>query len=346
MDSGLLAMLVDPADGSPLTPADDGRSLLGGSGARYEVRDGIPRFVRSHDAGQDQTRDSFGWKWEQRDGYESAAVRAHGRAWFLERYGFPDTAALRAALAGRRVLDLGCGAGFSSSLWLGDDEGDPWQGTWVGMDISTAVDVARERLGGVPGRHFVQADALELPFAPGAFDVVIAEGVLHHTPSTRAALASAARLLAPGGEAWFYVYRRKGPIREFSDDHVRAIVAVMPPEEAWAALRPLTLLGQALAETGATVTVPEDVGVLGIPAGTYPVQRLFYWHVAKAFWNETYSFEESNLTNFDWYHPTYSHRQSEDEVRSWCAELGLQVEHFDIDAAGITVRAVREDGAG
>ncbi len=28
-------------------------------------------------------------------------------------------------------------------------------------------------------------------------------------------------LLAPGGELMFYVYRRKAPIREFTDDYVR-----------------------------------------------------------------------------------------------------------------------------
>jgi arsenite methyltransferase len=341
----LLGLLADPVDGAALREAADGTPeagdgwLEGGGGRRYAVRDGIPRFVESHDAGQDQTGESFGWKWAQRDAYERPGMLPGARAWLLHRYGFETAAAMRACLGERRVLDLGCGAGFSAALWLGDDERDPFGGTYIGADLSSAVDVARDRLGGRPNRHFVQADALALPFARGAVDVVIAEGVLHHTPSTRAALASAVSILRPGGEVWCYVYRRKSPLREYADDFVRDQIAPLPPEQAWELMRPLTLLGKALEETGAVVTVPEDVSVLGIPAGTYPVQRLFYWHVAKVFWNADWGLDASQLTNFDWYHPRYAHRQSEDEVRAWCGELGLAIEHFDVDDAGYTVRA-------
>lgn len=62
--------------------------------------------------------------------------------------------------------------------------------------------------------------------------------MLHHTDDTRAALAALTRHLKPGGRILFYVYRRKGPIREFTDDHVRAKLQAMTPEEAWAALMP------------------------------------------------------------------------------------------------------------
>jgi len=170
---------------------------------------------------------------------------------------------------------------------------------------------------------------------------VFSEGVLHHTPSTRPALASATRVLAPGGEVLFYVYRRKAPLREFADDHIRGLVAGLPPDEAWAAMEPLTELARALHETGATVHVPHDVEVLGIPAGTYPVQRLLYWHVAKLFWNPDFAFEENQHVNFDWYHPRYAHRQSEEEVRAWCEELGLDIARFDRQESGFTVRAVK-----
>ena len=79
--------------------------------------------------------------------------------------------------------------------------------------------------------------------------------------------------------------------------------AGMSPEEAWEALRPLTRLGQALAELETEVDVPEDVPLLGIQAGRYDVQRLIYWHVAKLFWNARMTFEENNHLNFDWYAP-------------------------------------------
>ena len=76
--------------------------------------------------------------------------------------------------------------------------------------------------------------------------------------------------------------------------------------------------------------MPEDVPLLGISAGRHDVQRLIYWHFAKLFWNPELSFEENNHVNFDWYHPRYAHRQTEDEVRRWCDDAGLEIVRLDV----------------
>ena len=343
LSDALLRLLVDPLNGTPLRWSDGGGAgggrLLGGDGRSYPVVGGIPRFVDYRDGNQEQTSRSFGYKWGQRDTYESPAMLAQARAWLQKRHGFASLEALRDYFAGRRsILDAGCGSGFSASLWM-----DPgWRGgTWVGADISEAIDVAKVRLGWIPGTSFVQADILNLPFPAGAFDTIFSEGVMHHTPSTERALKALARHLSPGGDFLFYVYRKKAPLREFADDHIRAIVSALPPEAAWEALRPLTRLGQALAELNVQVDVPEDVPLLGIKAGRHDIQRLIYWHFAKMFWSAPLSLEENNHVNFDWYHPRYAHRQTEEEVRRWCAEAGLDIRRFDLDDAGFTVRATR-----
>jgi SAM-dependent methyltransferase len=207
--------------------------------------------------------------------------------------------------------------------------------------------VAQERLGFLERTHFIQADVLQFPFPDGGFDTVFSEGVIHHTPSTEQALRSLVSVLAPGGEILFYVYRRKGPVREFSDDYIRDTVSSLPPQEAWDVLRPLTKLGQALAELHVDVQVPEDIPYLGIKAGCYDVQRLLYWNFAKLYWNEALSFEENHHVNFDWYHPRYAHRHTEEEIRRWCDEAGLSIIHFDTEEkAGYTVRAVKNQCAG
>jgi ubiquinone/menaquinone biosynthesis C-methylase UbiE len=212
---------------------------------------------------------------------------------------------------------------------------------YVGADISTAVDVALQRLGHLPNVQFIQGDALQLPFGDGAFDTVFSEGVLHHTPSTRAAIASGARVLAPGGEFHFYVYKKKAPLREFADDHVRKELAALSNDEAWDAMRALTELGKALAEMNQTLELPHDIGVLGLRKGTFNLQRFFYNNVAKVFWNESMSFEENVHVNFDWYRPAYAHRQTPEEVSAWCGEAGLDIRRMEVDDSGITVIAVK-----
>lgn len=349
MRSALVELLVDPETKEPLTleeptygaPDDIVEAKLRSRGGRvYPIVRGIPRFVVIEDEQQRQTAGSFGFKWAQRANWESPEMLGRHGQWLAQRYGFGTPEDMCSFFRRRRrILDAGCGGGWSAGTWLDAR----WHGaTWVGVDISAAIDVAQDRFRALAGTHFVQADVLALPFPDETFDTVFSEGVLHHTPSTELALKAVVAALAPGGEILFYVYRKKGPVREFTDDYVRQIVACLAPQEAWDKLRPLTRLGQALTELRAEVDVPEDIPYLGIKAGRYDVQRLIYWHFAKLFWNDALSFEENNHVNFDWYHPRYAHRHTEDEVRGWCTEAGLQIVHFDVEESGITVRAIKE----
>jgi SAM-dependent methyltransferase len=341
----LLEVLVDPLKHRPLTFQEEDSRLVAEDGEVYPVVAGIPRFVKTDDPDQVQTQGAFSYKWNRRQTFDWQLVRgddAPQNAWLLEKYGFSSVADwTRAFSPASRVLDLGCGAGVASWPWL---TSDAWTGStmWVGADISDAIDVAARNLGHVPNTHFVQADALRLPFPEAAFDIILSEGVLHHTPSTKDAIASAARALRPGGAIYFYVYRQKGPIREFTDDHVRQAIAGMSDPEAWEAMGSLTELARRLSDLHVTVELPEDIPLLGIAAGKHDVQRLIYWNFAKLYWNDLLTFDENVHVNFDWYRPRYAHRQTEAEVREWCDLAGLRIRRFHTQESGFTVVAVRD----
>lgn len=350
MHKSALAVLVDPVSKNSLQLEEQVASngeiergvLRNSQGQEYPIRNGIPRFVDTEDAGQRQTQASFGFKWNRQESYENEQFANTYHDWLIGKYGFSNAQDMRDFFAGRqRILEAGCGSGLSASMWLDDS----WQGDskpqWFGVDISNAVDIAAQRLGSFPGTNFLQADILNLPFAANSFDTIFSEGVLHHTPSTERALKSLAALLTPNGEIMFYVYRKKGPVREFTDDYVRSVLSPLPPEAAWEMLRPLTRLAQSLSELNVEVDVPEDIPYLGIKAGRQDVQRLIYWHFAKLFWNEDFGFEGSNHVNFDWYHPRYAHRQTESDIRRWCEEVSLDVTYLDEQESGFTVRAIK-----
>lgn len=361
MHKSLVDFLVDPETKEPLGLASEtdvrGDDVLEGAlrsrrGREYPVTRGIPRFVEANDAGQEQTGESFGYKWRRQGTFDEPETIAWARTWLLERYGFADASDLRRHFAAAgRVLDAGCGSGYSAALWLEPGWSGGSDSVWFGVDYSEAVDVARERLGHVENTHFIQADVNHLPFAGGSFGAAFSEGVLHHTPSTEHAFESVAASVRAGGELLVYVYRRKGPIREFSDDFLRDELAPLPPDEALERMRPLTELARALARLDGHVIVHRDVPELGIEAGEYPVQRFVYWHFLKAFWNDAFTFEANNLVNFDWYHPRYAHRHTENDLRAWCSRLGLEVTRLDAQESGFTLRAsklgeaVRDAGA-
>lgn len=310
--------------------------MLGGQ--QFVMRDGIPRSKVLVSAAQAQTEETFGFKWKKRDTFESPASLARMRAWLVERYGDPVKASWLGDHGERPLLiDAGCGAGMSG-LELFAPLVPKLR--YVGIDVSAAVDVALDRFNerGLSA-GFMQADISNLPLRPGTVDLIFSEGVLHHTNSTSGALVSLAKLLKRGGRFLFYVYRKKGPVREFTDDFVRAQLQTMRPQEAWQAMEPLTQLGIALGELNVEVNIPEPIALLGIPAGKINVQRLFYWHVAKAFYRSDLNFDEMNHINYDWYAPANAHRQSVEEVRQWCGECGLSIEREVVEEAGITIIA-------
>lgn len=112
-----------------------------------------------------------------------------------------------------KVLDLGCGIGF----WLVEF----WQRGYrnlTGADLSDAsLEIARKRceLYGVDAA-FHQANAEALDFADASFDHVNCQGVIHHTPNTKAALDEIARVLKPGGTASVSVYYQNFVLRNWS----------------------------------------------------------------------------------------------------------------------------------
>ena len=61
------------------------------------------------------------------------------------------------------------------------------------------------------------------------------------------------------------------------------------------------------------------------------MQRLFYWHVCKVFYDPSFTLEEMNHLNFDWFAPRFAHRQTPEEVREWCAKLGLEIEREQVE---------------
>ncbi|MDT9594561.1 class I SAM-dependent methyltransferase [Nocardioides zeae] len=125
-----------------------------------------------------------------------------------------DEAGLLGDVAGRRVLDLGCGAA-QCARWVRERGGEAY-----GLDLSfrqlqhaRRIDDDRDAAG-VP---LVHATATRLPFADRVFDVVLSSyGALQFVADADALVAEVARTLRPGGRFAFSVTH---PVRwSFPDD--------------------------------------------------------------------------------------------------------------------------------
>lgn len=331
--AGVLGLTSCPAE-------EDGLMV---QGLPMVMRGGILRSSSIVSEAQQQTEDAFGFKWNQRHTFERKEVLAETRAWLVERYGnVAEEGWLKEYGDSPLLLDAGCGAGLSALELFGPVLQEV---RYLGVDLSAAIDVAAMRFaerGLAAG--FLQADFTQLPLTRCSVDVIFSEGALHHTDSTRNAFIALAQLLKPRGRFMVYVYLKKGPIREFTDDYVRSRLQGMGPEEAWGALMSLTKLGKQIGELGIDFDIPEPIEILQIPAGPISLQRFLYWHVFKAFYRPGMTLEEMNHINFDWYAPRNAHRHTVEEVRSWCAEAGLIIERERIEDSGITAIARKRDG--
>lgn len=301
-----------------------------------EQKDSVLRATTTMSDSQKQTEEIFDFKWGKQDTFESEASRSMMREWSNDRYlsaehWFPnrDHPYL--------VLDAGCGASYTGLEYFRPILD---RIRYLGSDISASVDVAKLRMREAGAdAAFLQCDLTKLPLSRGSFDAIFSEGVLHHTDSTEGAIHALAPLLKEGGLFLFYVYRKKGPIREFSDDFIRGQMQSMTPQEGWDAMMPISKLGKILGDLNIDIDIPEDIDLLEIKAGKLNLQRFFYWHVLKSFYRPEYSMDEMNHINFDWFAPKNAFRQTPEEVRQWCLESGLDVVHERVEEAGITIVA-------
>lgn len=109
---------------------------------------------------------------------------------------------------GSRVLEVGCGTGQLTNFL-----GIHWDRQVFGSDICLnslrLAETFRDR-SGIRNAAFVQMNLFRPAFRPAAFDVVISNGVLHHTGDPLRAFRSISRVVKPGGYILIGLYNRIG----------------------------------------------------------------------------------------------------------------------------------------
>lgn len=261
-------------------------------GRKYLLVEGIIRFVdEQHYAA------SFGFQWHkhaltQLDTADSKISEND----FRRRTGFcPED------LAGKLVLDVGCGMGRFADIAV------RWGAHVVGVDLSVAAQVAARNLAGREATIF-QADVFRLPFAPESFDVIYSIGVLHHTPDCEKAFKALPGLLKPGGKIAIWLYSRYNAWYRMSDVY-RKVTRRMPP-------RLLHTLCYGVIPLYGIHQVLRKIPLFGRPASgalAYMIPMAFHKDPTLRV-----------LDTFDWYSPWYQSKHTYEEVFRWFESCGLR----------------------
>lgn len=262
-----------------------------GCGRKYPRVNGIFRFVDTqHYAG------SFGFQWHLHDRTQLDTNESkRSEQAFRNRTGFhPED------LAGKLVLDVGCGMGRFADI------AERWGAHVVGVDLSVAAEVAARNLEGRNATIF-QADVFQLPFAPESFDYIYSIGVLHHTPDCERAFKMLPALLKPGGRIAVWLYSRYNNWYKMSDVY-RKVTRRMSP-------RLLHKLCYGAVPLYGVHKVLKKIPLVGRPASgalAYMIPMAFdedpKWRV---------------LDTFDWYSPWFQSKHTYEEVFRWFEDCGL-----------------------
>jgi ubiquinone/menaquinone biosynthesis C-methylase UbiE len=261
-------------------------------GREYPMLKGVLRFVDEQNyAG------SFGFQWKlyARTQMDDAVSRRSEEA-FIRRTGFrPED------LAGKLVLDVGCGMGRFAEI------ASRWGARVVGIDLSLACEVAAKNLSERQA-NFFQADVFKLPFAPESFDYIYSIGVLHHTPDCEQAFKSLPRLLKPGGRIAIWLYSAYNPWYRMSDVY-RKLTRRMKPET----LHPLC---NVVIPLYGMHRVLKKIPILGKRVSSALAWAFPMSHNPDPEWRV--------LDTFDWYSPWYQSKHTYEEVFRWFESCGLE----------------------
>jgi SAM-dependent methyltransferase len=257
-----------------------------------EVR-GVLRFVPAQDYAA-----SFGWQW-----HRYSKTQFHDQEGSISDEGFRKRTGIHPEeLRGKLVLDVGCGMGRFAEV------ATRWGARVVGVDLSAACEVAAHNLA---EREFValQADVMELPFAPESFDCIYSIGVLHHTPDCEKAFKSLPKYLKPGGSIAIWLYSGYNKWYRFSDLYRQVTHRVSP--------RTLDRFFR--------VVVPflyrVDRSLRLLPVIGHPIAGLVH-HVFPV--NLRPESELRVLDTLDWYSPKYQSKHTYEQVFRWFESCGLE----------------------
>ena len=302
----------------PLTP--HASHLKCPQGCEFHVSGNIGRFVPT-----DNYASAFGLQWNE---YRTTQLDSHtGLTISTDRLrrllgGSFD------AVAGKQVLEAGCGAGRFSELLL------KAKAHLSAVDLSSAVEANYKNCSQFPNYRVSQASILTLPYSPGQFDVVICIGVIQHTPDPEQTMAALCRQVKPGGLLVIDHYTQGYP-ETLSRRLVRSILLRLPgrwPLQVCSVLTAVLWPLHRFFWWGRSLPVLRRLRPLFLRAS--PVVD---YHDAYPQLGPVLLKVWATLDTHDTVTDYYKHLRSADEIRNHLAQFGM--EHIEAYYAGNGVEA-------
>lgn len=323
------ALAAKGVDAPAMAFIEDGALECGRCGREYDVRNGIPRFMAS-----DNYCRSFGFQWDRHR--RTQIDKFNGTT--LSRDRFFTTTGWPRELAGKRILEAGCGAGRFTQVAL-DAGADVWS-----FDYSDSVDANLANNGHSERFHLFQADIYNIPLKHEFFDKAFCMGVLQHCPDVKRAFMSLLPFLKPGGELVVDCYDKdqRNPattslywLRRFTPRmNLRTLYGLIK------ASYPMLLFMQRMLNRKTAWGIRRRIPLFRrLPVSLVPIMD--YSELYRGKMSRKMIREWSVLDTFDVLSPAHDQPQTLDEIAKWFHEAGLDAIEVRRGGNGIVGKGIK-----
>jgi len=279
----------------------------------------IPRFVP-----KENYAESFGLQWNRfaNTQIDSKVGTTRSEVRFREEtlWGEKD-------LAGKLVLDAGCGSGRFSEIAL------KLGASLIAVDYSSAVEASKQNLS-APDKLIIQGDLAALPILNQTFDFIYCIGVLQHTSEPAKIVKELLRCLKIDGEITLTFYENSSwHVLWYSKYLVRPLTKRLPKALLLKVIEKTSLLWFPL--TSFLFSLPGNLSRgfrFLIPIANYVEYKYTSPKIAR---------DEAILDTFDMLSPSYDRPIKKSEIQSWISESGITMQALSVKPIHGTMRFKR-----
>jgi SAM-dependent methyltransferase len=227
--------------------------------------------------------------WSFSEEWKSHKATAQQKTWDLTaeqrlQHFYTETKTRPGELLHKTVLDAGCGNGQLTARIAAAGAHT------VGIDRQPYLPEGNSTL------QFVQCDFDKPPFLPGSFDIIIANGSIHHTRNTFHSFQSLALLVKGKGKLYVWVYKKQTGIKKillWLLDLSRFFIARFPK---------------------------------GVQRATVNLLTWFFFALSRIRKGEntSRSKEEIRINIYDAFTPRYRHYHTVEEIKEWFLQSGFE----------------------
>lgn len=190
-------MLACPCCRGELSQPEAARLVCSKCQQPFAAEDGVPILVAGVGPTAGEVKDYYERLLVEEDyGFDASQLRGNAKIeneFSHEMFIWTWEQAVNDWLPGKTVLEIGSGNG-----WMADRLAHRAE-QYIGLDIALLAQIRNQRQHAACGCQFFMADAVNLPFRDGVFDVVLSSETIEHIERPEHMVAEIGRVIREGG---------------------------------------------------------------------------------------------------------------------------------------------------